>query len=66
MRQRRIGEFDLIRRLRNATPIPRALRNAVLHIARILGKFISKCRKILTGLCPIKYLLSLGTFLSRV
>ena len=30
MRRSRIGEFDLIRRLRNATPIPRALRNAVL------------------------------------
>ena len=30
MRQSRIGEFDLIRRLRHATRIPRALRNAVL------------------------------------
>ena len=30
MRQSRIGEFELIRRLRNATQIPRALRSAVL------------------------------------
>jgi len=30
MRQRRIGEFALIRRLRNATRIPHAVRNAVL------------------------------------
>ncbi len=30
MRQRRIGEFELIHRLRNATRIPHAVRNAVL------------------------------------
>jgi hypothetical protein len=30
MRQRRIGEFELIQRLRNATRIPRAVRSAVL------------------------------------
>lgn len=30
MRRRRIGEFELIQRLRNATRIPQAVRNAVL------------------------------------
>ena len=30
MRQRRIGEFELIQRLRNATRIPHAVRSAVL------------------------------------
>ncbi|TSA02359.1 MAG: thiamine-phosphate kinase [Nitrospiraceae bacterium] len=30
MRQRRLGEFELIRRLRNATRIPHAVRSAVL------------------------------------